>query len=336
MPQIVALSTVDAQARFERLPPALRIASLSPVFAAADARRDPLLRCVHAGLDDGDSVWLHSVHLRQLAGASDQWAATSPYGYGGPVTTLTDPTALAQAWSAWQDWCRQGNVLAEFCRFHPQLSDATRAFGGVTRDNRQTVSVDLLAPDLAANFNSLTRRKIRRAREAGVQARWTQQPADWAAFPAFYRAAMQDMQASTFYFFSDAYFEALSQLACARLLVCECNGRWLSAGVYLQGAGVIEYHLGASHPEGKALGTPSLLQAEAAAWGRAQGAHSLYLAGGTDPSPDNPLLFYKLGFSRRTLPFSVGEAIHDDNRYWAAAARLGFDRAHPPPRLLLD
>jgi hypothetical protein len=47
-------------------------------------------------------------------------------------------------------------------------------------------------------------------------------------------------------------------------------------------------------------------------------------------------LFYKLGFSRRTLPFSVGEAIHDDNRYWAAAARLGFDRAHPPARLLLD
>jgi hypothetical protein len=47
-------------------------------------------------------------------------------------------------------------------------------------------------------------------------------------------------------------------------------------------------------------------------------------------------LFYKLGFSRRTLPFSVGEAIHDDNRYWATAARLGYSPDHPPPRLLLD
>jgi hypothetical protein len=336
MTQVVALSTADAQARFERLPPDLQIASLSPVFAAADARRDPQLRCVHAGLNGGDGEWLHSVHLRPLAGAAGQWGATSPYGYGGPVTTVTDPTVLAQTWSAWQDWCRQGHVLAEFCRFHPQLPNATRAFGGVTRENRQTVSVDLSASDLAAGFNSLTRRKIRRAREAGALARWTQQPADWAAFSAFYRAAMQDMQASAFYFFSNAYFEALSKLASTHLLVCERDGRWLSAGVYLLGAGVIEYHLGASNPQGKAVGTPSLLQAEAAAWGRAQGARSLYLGGGTDPSPDNPLLFYKLGFSRRTLPFSVGEAIHDDNRYWAAAARLGFDRAHPPTRLLRD
>jgi hypothetical protein len=118
--------------------------------------------------------------------------------------------------------------------------------------------------------------------------------------------------------------------------VCEHEGRWLSAGVYLLEGGLLEYHLGASSPEGKDVGTPCLLQAQAAAWGQAQGAQALYLAGGTDPSPDNPLLFYKLGFSRRTLPFSVGEAIHDDNRYWAAAARLGFDRDHPPPRLLLD
>ena len=148
---------------------------------------------------------------------------------------------------------------------------------------------------------------------------------------------MQDLQATPFYFFPNSYFEALSQLPCAHLLVCERDGRWLSAGVYLlEKGGVLEYHLGASSREGKEIGTPSLLQAQAAAWGQAQGAHSLYLGGGADSSPDNKLLFYKLGFSRRTLPFLVGEAIHDDNRYWAAAGRLGFDHTRPPARLLLD
>ncbi len=336
--RIVALSTAEAQARFERLPSALRIASLSPAFAAADTRRDPKLRCVHAVLEDGEAQWIHSVHLLPLAGQAGEWGATSPYGYGGPLTASTDPAFLAQAWASWQAWCREEGVLAEFCRFHPQAPASLRAFGGTVKDNRQTVSVDLTVSDVAAGFNSLTRRKIRRAQQAGVQIRWSQDPADWARYAPFYRQAMQDLQAVPFYFFPDAYFEALSQLPCAHLQVCELEGRWLSAGVYLrEGEGdVVEYHLGASSPEGKETGTPSLLQAQAALWGQARGAQALYLAGGTDTSPDNPLLFYKLGFSRRTLPFSVGEAVHDDNRYWAAAARLGFDRARPPARLLLD
>ncbi len=337
MMRIVALPTDEAQARFERLPPALRIASLSPAFAAADTRRDPKLRCVHAVLEGGQAEWIHSVHLLPLAGQADAWGATSPYGYGGPLTPATEPDFLARAWAAWQDWCRQEGVLAEFCRFHPHACGALPAFGGTVTENRPTVSVDLTVADVAAGFNSLTRRKIRRTQQAGVQARWSRDPADWARYAPFYRQAMQDIQATAFYFFPDGYFEALAQLPCAHLLVCEREGHWLSAGVYLlDEGGVLEYHLGASSPEGKDTGTPSLLQAEAAAWGQAQGAHSLYLAGGTDTSADNPLLFYKLGFSRRTRPFSVGQAVHDDNRYWAAAARLGFSPDRPPPRLLLD
>ena len=348
MARIVALSTAEAQARFEQLAPALRVASLSPAFAAADAQRDPALRCVHACLEGAGFEWMHSVHLRALndqpgqtgqpgqPGQPRDWGATSPYGYGGPITPATDLALHAQAWAAWQTWCREEGVLAEFCRFHPQLPSSPLAFGGRVRENRPTVSVDLTVPDVAAGFNSLTRRKIRRAQQAGVQTRWSREADDWVRYAPFYRQAMQDVQATAFYFFPDAYFEALSRLPCAYLLVCEREGRWLSAGVYLLEGGLLEYHLGASSSEGKDSGTPSLMQAQAATWGQAQGAQALYLGGGTDPTPDNPLLFYKLGFSRRTLPFSVGEAIHDDNRYWAAAARLGFDRDHPPPRLLLD
>ena len=339
MMHIVTLSTEEAQARFARLTPALRIASLSPAFAAADARRDPTHRCVHASLQGGDHEWLHSVHLHPLAGTAfepGEWGATSPYGYGGPITPSGDPAFLSRAWAAWQTWCREEGVLAEFCRFHPQATNSSPAFLGKVRENRLTVSVDLTVPDLDATFNSLTRRKIRRARRGGARVRWSHDPHDWARYAQFYRQAMQDIQAAPFYFFPDAYFDALSLLPCAHLLVCEGEDRWLSAGVYLLEGGLLEYHLGASSPEGKEVGTPGLLQAEAAIWGKAQGAHSLYLAGGTDTLPNNPLLFYKLGFSRRTLVFSLGEVIHDDNRYWSAAGRRGFSPDHPPPRLLLD
>jgi lipid II:glycine glycyltransferase (peptidoglycan interpeptide bridge formation enzyme) len=122
----------------------------------------------------------------------------------------------------------------------------------------------------------------------------------------------------------------------AHLLVIEGDGQWLSGGAYLCDGPLLEYHLGASSPQGKALGTACLMQAEAAAFGQARGARDLYLAGGTDTSPDNPLLFYKRGFSRRALTFRVGEAVHDDNRYQAAAARRGYSPQQPPPRLLFD
>lgn len=339
MMHFVTLSTEEAQTRFEGLPPALRIASLSPAFAAADAHRDPTLRCVHAGLQGGDYQWLHSVHLRalpDLAGRARTWGATSPYGYGGPITPSSDPVFLSQAWAAWQTWCRQEGVLAEFCRFHPHATNSTRAFLGTVRENRLTISVDLTVSDVTAGFNTLTRRKIRRAQQAGVRARWSREPQDWLHFAFFYRQAMKDIHAAPFYFFTDAYFEALARLPFAHLLVCEREGRWLSGGVYLMGGGVLEYHLGASNAEGKETGTPCMLQSEAAMWGKARGAHSLYLGGGTDITPHNPLLFYKRGFSRRTLVFSVGEVIHDDNRYWRAAACLGFSPDRPPPRLLFD
>lgn len=334
--QLVELSTHEAQARYECLPARLRIASLSPAFAAADARRSGRLQCVHVGLAAGAPEWLNSVHLQPLADEPGAFGAISPYGYGGPLTPATDdPAFLADAWAAWQAWCVAHAVLAEFCRFHPH-APGPRAFAGAVTENRRTVSVDLGGADVAAGFNTLTRRKIARARRAGVQARWSRSPADWRQFAEFYRAAMQAMDAGPFYRFGDAYFEALAALACAQLLVCERQGRWLSAGVFLHEGTLMEYHLGANSAEGKDLGTACLMQEEAARHGAAQGADSLYLGGGTDTREDNPLLFYKLGFSRRTLPFCVGEAIHDENRYWSVAARHGFDRQHPPARLLLD
>lgn len=339
MMHIVTLSTEQAQAQFEGLPSSLRIATLSPVFAAADAQRDPGLRCVHASLQGGDFEWLYSLHLRplpSLAGESAAWGATAPYGYGGPVTPSSDPDFLFKAWAAWQTWCRAEGVLAEFCRFHPHAPNSIRAFFGTVRENRCTISVDLTLPNLAANFNFNTRRTIGRAQQAGVQTRWSRDPHDWMRYALFYRQAMRDIQAAPFYLFPDAYFEALARLPFAHLLLCERQGRWLSGGVYLLGGGVLEYHLGAGSPEGKDVGAPYLMQLEAATWAKVQGAHSLYLGGGTDTAPDNPLLFYKRRFSRRTLMFSVGEAIHDANRYWRVAGDLGFSPERPPSRILFD
>lgn len=325
----------DAQRWFQAMPPALRVASLSPAFAAADAVRDAQLQCRWLGVEVGERRWLHSLHLRPLPGGPGAWGATSPYGYGGPLANVNDAAFLAQAWAAYGDWCRAQGVLAEFCRFHPEARNES-FFGGEVADNRMTVSVDLALPRVEAQFSTLAARKLKRAERLGASPRFGRGPADWQQFGAFYRAAMTAMDAAPWYHFADAYFSALAALPQAWLCICELEGAWASAGVYLFGERVVEYHLGASSVAGHEAGTAYLLQSAAARRGREAGAQSLYLGGGTTPAADNTLLFYKKGFSRRLLPFRTGRTIHDEDAYWSRAALAGHDRAHPPARILLD
>lgn len=334
---MIALQVLDAataQAWFDALPPALRVRSLSPDFGQADVAREAGLACVHLGYVEGAQHWLHTAHLRAAGSAR---AAISPYGYGGPLANTHDAAFIGRAWQAYQAWARGAGVLGEFCRFHPQ-ADHTRFFGGEVLFNRQTVSVDLTVDDVAAQYNTLARRKIRKAQ--GVAVRWSSDAADWAAYGPFYREAMAAMQAQPRYHFGDAYFSALSRLPGAELCILAEGDEWLSAGVYLfqqgGGPGTLEYHLGASSAAGHGRGTAYLLQHAAALEGQRRGLAHLYLGAGTTPEPDNPLYFYKRCFSRRELPFHIGRAIHDPAGYREFVHSKGYELHTAPANVLFE
>ena len=290
---------------------------------------------MHLGFEQAGRRWLQSLHTHSLAGSDSSLGGISPYGYGGPVCDSDEPDFLRAAWQAHSRWCREHRVLAEFCRFHPEAANQSRSCAEV-RFNRQTVSVDLLGVEPMRPYNEQARRKIRRAEAQGAQVRWSREATDLLSFAPFYRQAMTSMQAAPSYLFGDAYFEAMAGVPEVQLCIVELQGQWASAGLYLQGVQVIEYHLGASTPAGHAAGTAYLLQHAAALLGRSLGLRSLYLGGGTGTEEDNPLLFYKKSFSKRLLPFYTGQAIHDPDAYWSLAAQFGFDREHPPARLLFD
>ena len=331
--KIQELSAVEAQQLFEQLP--MRISTLSPQFACADTAREEGLRCVHLAVRDANRVWLNSIHLKPLPPDTSKFGAISPYGYGGPVCNSLDNDFTGEAWSVYADWCVSNGVLAEFARFHPVAANH-RLFGGAINENRQTVILDLTIEEIKCQYNSLTRRKIRRAISSGVEVRFSRDAVDWESFGAFYLTAMRAMNADERYHFGAPYFQSLRHVADAWLCICENKKEWLSAGIYLFERNAVEYHLGASSPAGYQACTPHLMQHAAALRGKANGGQLLYLGGGLDTEPDNSLLFHKRGFSSRFLPFFVGHAVHDDLEYWRVAAKAGFNRQHPPVRILLD
>jgi hypothetical protein len=312
-----ALSLTEALACYGQLRLPLCPATLSPAYVAADASRNPALTPVHLHYQSQSAHWLHSLHLTDIAGSA--WRdASSPYGYGGPLCTSDDPGFVAQAWDAYSAWMREQAVVVEYVRFHPLLANQ-RYYGGAVAPNREVVWVDLQVPDLLASYAPRLRSTVSKATRAGLVYSESPLAPHVAAFAAYYRAAMQAMGADPFFWFDDRYFEQLAGTGLARLGLCRKAGEapWLAASLLLDGVGVSEYHLAASCDAGRRSGAASFSLHQAALAARQRGLDRLYLGGGSDTATDNPLLFFKAGFSAQRLTYHTGSHVFDSTRYAA-------------------
>lgn len=312
------LSAAQAMAAFERAPPAQRIATLSPAYVIADARRDAGLEPCFIGAETPEGFWLHGGHLCAIDG-TDLFDLQSPYGYGGPVSDLSDPASLAAVARDYHAWCSENRILVEFVRLHPMMAGQL-PYGGTVTPDRECVHIALGVPDIRARYETRARTAIRKAEKNGVVVTTVPRAAIVSRFAAFYREGMRLIGASAFYLFDDRYFEALAAMEDITLLVAAQDGEWLAASLFFQGPEVWEYHLSASSAQGRKLSAANLIIDQAAHLAAEVGARSLFLGGGTNRAPDNPLLFFKAGFSPERVPFRIGSWAHIPDRYEAMRA----------------
>ena len=322
-----SLSLVEAVACYEALPVALRPATLHPAYVAADACRSPALLPTYLRFQSASACWLHSLHIADIAGTPNA-DASSPYGYGGPLSSSNDSAFLRSAWAAYVDWMRARGVVVEYLRFHPLL-DNQLGYPAAVLPNREVVLVDLAVPDLLASYAPRLRTTVNKAVRAGLVYSEAPLAKVAKAFATYYRAAMQAMGAEPFYWFEDDYFEQLAASGLARLGVCQSAGNmdaaapWLAACLLLEGRGVTEYHLAATCESGRRVGASSFALHSAALHASQRGQHQLYLGGGSNPEPDNSLLFFKAAFSSQSLAYHTGSQVFN------AAAYEGLKRHFP-------
>jgi hypothetical protein len=320
--RITRLSLQEAGHVFDRLPVRPLPATLHPLYVAADAARDPVLEPAFLCFESQGERWLHGVHITEVPGT--RWRdASSPYGYGGPVATLQDAQFVAAAWRAYAEWMREARVVVEYVRFHPVLGNE-RFYGGSTSDNREVICMNLADAELGADYPVRLRQALAKARRSGLAYREDDFEPHARAFGAYHRAAMREMQADPFYVFEDLYFEKLAQSGRARLGWCvgPHGDEWLAAALFLDGPDVREYHLAAANDAGRRAGAASLLLHESALAARTLGLEHLYLGGGTDARADNPLLFFKSGFSRERLRYGTGWTVFDASGHDELKARF--------------
>lgn len=316
------IGAAEASGYFAGLPADRRITTLSPAYVAADAMRDPLLEPVFLLYEDARGFWLHGAHLAAIPDTT-HFDLQSAYGYGGPVADCDDPSFRAEAWRACEQACRERNIVVEFVRLHPLAS--WQAYPGTVVPDRQTVAIDVRSAAWRTAYEIRCRTAIRKAIKAGVEV-IEYPPQDVAGrFANYYLDGMQRIGATSFYLFSEDYFQAISEIPGMRLLVCVLGGEWVAAGLFLTGGDCIEYHLSATSERGRQLSATNMLIDTAAQLASDQGLSTVYLGGGTDASPDNFLLRFKANFSPLRLTYSYGYAIHDQACYSSLRTCAGYE-----------
>jgi lipid II:glycine glycyltransferase (peptidoglycan interpeptide bridge formation enzyme) len=199
---------------------------------------------------------------------------------------------------------------------------------------RETVWIDLTQPDLIANYEKRVRASIRKGVNAGLEVKWLSGGAAFAVFPDFYRNAMKDIVQDDFYLFSDDYFLNLFKMEQVRLAVARLNSELIGAAIFLFGPKMIEYHLSASSRAGRSLNATSFLLHEAGIMGQNSERNILYLGGGTDLKLDNPLFFFKSGFSANRSQFQIGRCIFDETAYSSLKKQFATAYQQHPKRVL--
>jgi hypothetical protein len=285
----------------------LRAPSLHPYYVSADSKREAALRPAFFIYEESGDLFYHGFHVAPVeeTGFSD---VQSPYGYGGPVTSGEDEDFLKRAWAAYASWCEENDVLAEFIRFHPMLEN-WKYYGGEVVDDRLTVHVDLTVEDLLSTYEGRARTAVRKAINRGLTVEWVDTERFMGIFPSIYNESMEAINADKFYFFPAAYFSELFEWDSAHLAVCGLDGQVVAAAVFLIEGDMMEYHLSASTPEGKNLGATNLLLHEAFLYAQSLGLRVAHLGGGNSPDLEDPLYFFKSGFSPLRASFRIGKRI---------------------------
>lgn len=305
--QSAAIKAIDKFAGVA-FPPALH-----PAYLIADSKREPGLEPVFFLYREAGEMFYHGLLKGKVLG-TNYFDLQSPYGYGGPIVTTQDPEFIKRACGAYANWCEESNILVEFVRFHP-LAENWLYYSGEVVQDRQTVWIDLTVEDLLMSYGTRARTAVRKAIKEGLSVQWFQGRALAADFEKLYSETMSRLNAGRSYFFSPHYFGSLLEWGGAWVAVCLKDESPVAMALFLTGNKIMEYHLSASTEAGRRHSATNLIIHEAADFAQKLKYQKLHLGGGTDRRPENPLFFFKSGFSESRADFKIGKTIYKRDIY---------------------
>jgi len=282
---------------------------------------------------DNDNYIVYPFFKRSIAelpfsddSVSDLFDIASPYGFGGPLAYTKEESITEELWTGFfdefHDFCKQSNIVSEFCRLHPIFENHKPVAGfsrGITQKLGRIVYVDL-----SCSEDEIIRGISRRHRREAVKALKNQdlvfsldiEASHPQCFYDLYTETMQRSAADKKYFYPQVFFSTMFHTLGEHLRFPHVTyqGEVISGALLLRYGEVVQaYWLGAKsdyfhlYPNNLLLYL-SLLQA------KKEGAKYFILGGGLSVQEDSMFAF-KAGFSRSFKDFYVYKKIHLENEY---------------------
>lgn len=249
----------------------------------------------------------------------------SPYGYGGPVMTDVNPDNKekleAEFSKAFEEYCRENNIVCEFVRFHPIVENALDFKNTYNpKWDRNTLGTNLGAYDdpVSSEFTKHCRKRIRQALNKGVTYEVIEHPTDLSEFKEIYFDTMDRNEAGDFYYFDEEYFNKCIEHYGNNLLLVKAQfeGKTIAAGMYFLYNKWIHIHLSGTRHEYLYLSPAYILRYALTLWGKENGYELIHHGGGRSNDPEDTLFTFKEQFAVNTkFDFYVGRKVWLADKY---------------------
>ena len=246
---------------------------------------------------------------------------TTPYGYGGPVVIdgIATPDSLAEYYKAWERYCKDEKIVAEFNRFH--LFDNTEvidAFPGEVVHVAENVvrwlnnSID----DMWMEFERKVRKNVKKAKNNGLIVTTDETGEQLEAFLDIYYTTMERNEAKSFYYFDKAYFQAIIDTLPGQFMFFHVwkDDVVISTELVLCSDKYVYSFLGGTLDEYYPIRPNDLLKYEIIMWSKKTGHRAFILGGGY--GANDGIYKYKKAFAPGDdVPFYVGRRVWDEDIY---------------------
>lgn len=238
------------------------------------------------------------------------------YGYNGIITSSEDAAFIAAFWEAFDAYCQENDIVAEFTRFHPLLNNQRLASPKMkTFFSRHTVALDLTDDDIWMHqISSKNRNMIRKAEKEGVT---IVESDDYETFRRLYDGTMTDLHAEDFYFFPKSYYDEYKQTFKGESMLCLAmlDGKAIAGSMFMFSDDYAHYHLSARDREYSRYAANNLILWYAIQKAKERGCKWFHFGGGTTGNDDDSLLRFKKEFSKTLCEFWIGKRVHNQAVY---------------------
>ncbi len=246
----------------------------------------------------------------------------TPYGYGGWLIETKDNQEflLNKLKQDYYEWCLKNNIIDEFVRFHPIVSNYKKIdclYNNLVHCGN-TVCLDISSEEVIwENMTSKNRNMIRKAQKSNILVKNTIEPFIINPFMDIYNETMKYDNAEEYYYFPQSFYESIREDLNKNSIwfYAELNGEIIACSIFLFCNGNMHYHLSASKHELRQYAPTNLLLYEAAKWGCRNGYKRLHLGGGLGSKEDNLYKFKKSFMRGPDTEFWIGKKIFNQEIY---------------------